>query len=232
MGDDIHEYYDALVDTVDNENIISNNVETIRRSLVESESVRSRNGDVLGRLRANDQSLTELEIFFHRGGGWWSEDNRGVPYSPAGGGELGWLGYFIGRNNGLKILTIHAPQLQQNESIWSRGHLEFFFRGLKRNKSIQHLFLEGMEPNIIGELFPVLDLAPFVQNNSSLNKITIGSCADVDRQVASLLQFAETVQFVSFHNVWISNEIFGEVSRSLCMLPQLERLSLKNVGPR
>lgn len=59
MGDDIHEYYDALVDTVDNENIISNNVETIRRSLVESESVRSRNGDVLGRLRANDQSLTE-----------------------------------------------------------------------------------------------------------------------------------------------------------------------------
>ena len=51
------------------------------------------------------------------------------------GDDLGWLGYFIGRSESLRTLTIHN---------WSEYLIHALSDGIARNRSIQHVLVSNL----------------------------------------------------------------------------------------
>ena len=91
-------------------------------------------------------------------------------YVPEGAEDMGWLGYFIGKNDHLEGLFI---EFTPTSGASVRDVIEPFFRGVSRNKSIREIGLCSMDL-LGGEVFTML--GPFFQNNHNLTTITIHEC--------------------------------------------------------
>ena len=116
MGVQASSYYD--------ERALSLNLDEITSS--------DHNAKILRRLRDNDPYFLRLSIIQH------DDDVFGEDYAfvVGEGDDLGWLGYFIGRNTKLHNLDItDMPE--------DREQITALFRGIEQNRSIQYLYIEG-----------------------------------------------------------------------------------------
>ena len=150
--------YNAQADTIDVDGIVTN----------------SNNRIVLRRLKRNDANdelglgLYESLFIQHQHD---DDGERCRDYVPEGTNDMGWLGYFVGKNNHLKRLYIHSFTPTSGASV--RDVIGPFFRGVNCNKSIQEIFFSGVDL-LGGEVFTML--GSFFKNNHNLTKIIITDC--------------------------------------------------------
>ena len=131
--------YDAQADTINVDDIAKN----------------SNNRRVLRRLKneCTDHSLWIRNDHVLRG-------QEGVlEYRPEGAHDMGWLGYFVGKNDHLQKLVMTSFTPTSEASV--RDVLEPFLRGVCCNKSIPKIGFVGMDL-LGGEVFTML--GPFFQN--------------------------------------------------------------------
>jgi len=197
--------YDALASTMNIEDISSN----------------EHNQEILRRLKENDPSFFQL---------WICNENQihnqigyVFDFCPNNGEELGWLGYYIGKNTTLKHLYISStPSPSCNAGI------EDFRRGLGRNNSIRKLSFFNHR-RLDGQIFHMLDL--FFKTNDNLNGIEVTNCilgVDSVRQLS--LALGECKKSLKTFSMSSHNQTrYGQlvdVILALSMHPQLKRLDL------
>ena len=98
---------------------------------------------------------------------------------------MGWLGYFVGKNDHLEKLVIN-PFIATSSGSSIRDFIQPFFRGVSRNKSIHCIKFDSMDM-LGGETFKML--GPFFKNNHNLTRINIKEC-DFGDEGARLLALA------------------------------------------
>ncbi|KAL9183726.1 hypothetical protein ACHAXT_004582 [Thalassiosira profunda] len=152
------------------------------------------------------------------------EDESDHCYCPANAREMGWLGYFVGKNTCIEHL--YVPQYLANDV------LQPFCRGVSKNKSISSLSVYGFEG---GDLLRIMGL--FIKNNCGLTHFHADECnfgADGCRQLTLALGSCTSgsLKTVSLTNCEINGEQFADIAVALSMHPNLENLELygNNIG--
>ena len=104
----------------------------------------AQNRKTLHRIRNNDPSVTSLFLVESNNVG----DGDCHEFYVSEGGDLGWLGYFIGENETLNTLYVHA--------LPGRDQVEKFSIGMQRNKSIKNVEFWG--DGLLGESLSAINL--------------------------------------------------------------------------
>ena len=201
--------YEAQADTIDVDDITTN----------------SNNRIVMRRIKRNDANDENNELYIqHR------HDNYGedcVNYVPEGADDMGWLGYFIGKNEHLKKLHMNGAFTPSSGSS-VRDVMEPFLRGISRNKSIQEINFTVMDL-LGGEMFTML--SSFIKNNHKLTSIDISNC-DFGDEGCRLFALAigsctnKSLKDFSLRDSNIADEEMVDIITSLSMHPHLESLNL------
>ena len=201
--------YDAQADTIDVDDITTN----------------SNNRIVLRRIKRNDANDEDNECLSIQNVHY----SVGGDYVPEGADDMGWLGYFVGKNEHLKRLHI-CPWFTPTSSGSSvRDMLVPFFRGVNLNKSIREIGFYQIDL-LGGETFTML--GPFFKNNHNLTNITIRGCDLVD-EGCRLFALAigsstnKSLKRVALENTDISDEGMVDILTALSMHPQLKYLDLE-----
>lgn len=92
-------------------------------------------------------------------------------YVPEGVHDMGWLGYFIGKNNYLQNLHIRA--FEPTSGADAMEVLESLFKGVNNNKSITTLDFEQIDM-FGGRVFTML--GPFFRDNNNLETFNVDEC--------------------------------------------------------
>ncbi len=191
-------YYDARVNDINLEDITSS----------------EKNANILRALR--DEGLGKIYLV----GG---NDSRECDFVIREGDDLGWLGYFIGRTQYLRMLAIIA--LPEN-----RERIDALVTGIVRNKSIQIFFIATAQP--------LQELERFFGSNKNISLLTFCSF-NIGRECAhSIASSLRQMQWNSIKNIAfmmhnsINEEGFEEICGALRSHPQLELLDLEgsNIG--
>jgi len=195
--------YTALANTIKIEDITSN----------------KRNQSILHKLKNNDESFKELYIKdeYHPG------DHH---YTHEKGKDIGWLGYYIGRNTNLKTLHFHT-------ACSPNAHVMFLYNGISCNNTIQKVKFWRCDL-LDGSLFSMLD--KFFKNNNRLEDILINRCtfgAGAVRQLSlaiggsnqSLKEFQfEANNIIGSNGQLVADGQLVDIITALSMHPQLEHL--------
>jgi len=138
------------------------------------------------------------------GDGWGSDEE-----------DIGWLGYFLGKNTSLMELTMCS----------GIDYTDTFYKGLNRNKTIRKILLCGMD----GEKLKMLD--QFFKNNDSLRDFAVEASEFNEagtRQLA--LAFGNCNKSLKRIDISYCDTIEGgrmvDIIIALSMHPQLETLEL------
>ena len=115
--------YEAQADTINVDDIAKNRNNRI----------------ILHRLRRNDTDDENYELLCIQN----HANACTTYYSPEGADDMGWLGYFIGKNQHLKDLIIVPFTPTSGSSV--RDVMEPFLRGISRNKSIREISFASMD---------------------------------------------------------------------------------------
>ena len=146
--------YNAQADTIDVDDIATN----------------SNNRIVLRRLKSNDANDENNESLwiqnYHDQNGEYTST-----YCPEGVDDMGWLGFFIGKNDHLEELLMRSFIPTSGASV--RDVMEPFLRGVSRNKSIREIIFLRMDL-LGGGAFTML--SPFFKNNHNLTHINVNNC--------------------------------------------------------
>ena len=183
---------------------------------------------VLERMRrnnANDCNNSTLYIQNQH-----DEDGYGcVDYVPEGAHDMGWLGYFVGKNEHLKDLVVKwfTPTSGSTSEV-----LEPFFKGLSRNRSLSIIQFTGIDL-LGGRVFTMMD--PFFNINTNINHIKIDDCnfgEEGGRLFALALASSTNSSLKSFmlDNNSIEGDVLVDIITSLSMHPHLNGLYL--IGDR
>ena len=131
--------YAALTDNIDVDDIAKN----------------SNNRIVLRRLQRNNANDTNNALYLQNehDEDWGEEDCD--HYYPEGAYDMGWLGYFIGKNEHLQKLLITSFATSSGASV--RDVMESFLRGVSFNKSIREINFDVVDL-LGGEVFTMLGL--------------------------------------------------------------------------
>ena len=207
MGVQASSYYDAHAQSVDLTEITSSN----------------HNAWILRRLRDNDPEMDMLWIEQVQQDDAWDGDSDFVV---GDGDDLGWLGYFIGRNT--TLLDLYIYDLPED-----KRRILAFIRELVSNRSLMSL---NISTNL-GEGFQSLDS---LLKNGSLIEITFETRRqrfDIDVQCARNIAFmldqpdhCNALKTLLFHN--ISDEAMVEITPSMRAHPQLEEIHLNGRNGR
>ena len=123
------------------------------------------NRNILRQLKDDDPTFTVLRLC-------QNYPNAIKDYCPESARDLGWVGYFIGKNTKLGELQLLFNPLQCFHD--NRTDIHAFFRGVNSNRSIQNIsFVNTNLP--VGEIFQ--SLSPFFEKNRSLSEIVVCNCA-------------------------------------------------------
>ena len=201
---DNFQMYDAQADNI--------NVDDITAS--------SYNRIVLRRIKRNDANTNSLCIRNHH-------NNVGEDYCPEGVYDMGWLGFFVGKNDHLQELIL-KPFTPTSASVRERDVIVPFLRGVKNNKSIQEIGFYRVDM-LEGELFTML--GSFFKNNHNLIKITIKNCVwgDEGRRLFALAIgncTHRSLQKIELENNSIAEEEMVDIITALSMHPNLDKLDL------
>jgi len=184
------------------------------------------NRTMLERMRRNNsKDRTSLYIINdHDGEG--DEGEYCVDYVPEGRNDMGWLGYFVGKNENLTNLNIRTFNPTSGTSVGDV--LEPFFSGVSNNKSITRLDI--YETDLLGgRMFTML--CPFFENTQTLSEITIRE-SNLGDDGWRLLALAigsskyKSLKTVVLSNNNISDEALVDIITSLSMHPHLVNLDL------
>ena len=130
--------YEAQADSIDVDDIATN----------------SNNRIVLRRLQINEASKYTNSLYIQNAP---NEDedqsDECTYYFPEGADDMGWLGYFVGKNQHLEELMIVPFTPTSGASV--RDVIEPFFRGVNQNKSIRGIYFSGVDL-LGGEMFTML----------------------------------------------------------------------------
>ena len=172
------------------------------------------NRNILRCLKENDPDYVEMWVRSSR------VDDR--DYCPEGARDMGWVGYYIGKNTALKELYLRLAILFD-----SSNSIEKFFRGANSNKSIQKIAFSRMDLSG-GEIFQ--SMRPFFENNYNLSEIDVERChfgPGCARQVALVLRScSQSLKYVKIENNQMGGEQLTDVIEALSAHPQLESLGL------
>ena len=188
-----YEYYEAHAKEVKLEDITSDEY----------------NADILARLRDHEPELKYMSITTTPGD--WCD------FGVREGDHLGWLGYFVGRNEKLETLYFH-------NNFPDNINLNALFEGLEHNRSIQELDISTN----LGESFQ--SLIPFMRNNDNLRELRFGyfdiglKCA---RNIVLLLSQQSSLKRLAFEEVTFDHEGFLRIVSALRSQP-IEELRLCN----
>ena len=200
--------YEAQADTIDVDDIATN----------------SNNRIVMRRMKNNVADNSKL---------LWIQNEHDVDgedcvdYVPEGANDMGWLGYFVGKNEHLEEVVIYCFIPTSGSSV--RDVMEPFFRGISHNKSIQEIYLFGSDVIWGGEVFTML--TPFFKNNHNLTNIIINEC-DFGDEGGRLFALAigssthKSLKKVQLENNNISAEGMVDIITALSMHPNLNSLNL------
>ena len=199
--------YDAQADTIDVDDIATN----------------SNNRIVLRRLRRNDANDENNDSLWIQN----VHDKDGedcIDYVPEGTYDMGWLGYFVGKNEHLRKLNIRS----------FRDVIEPFLRGVNRNKSIREIGFYDVDL-LGGEMFTML--TPFFQNTYNLTTIIINDCnfGDEGCRLFALALGNSTnrsLKQVDLSNNNITEEGMVDIISSLSMHSNLKHLDVKQLLQR
>ena len=198
--------YEAQADTIDVDDIAKN----------------MNNRIILRRLQRNDtadENYKSLCIQNH--------DNAHA-YVPEGAYDMGWLGYFIGKNQHLEDLYIHIVAFTPISVASVRDVMEPFLRGISHNKSIRDIHFANVDL-LGGDMFTMM--GTFFQNNHCLTDININHCAWGD-EGGRLFALAlgnctnKSLQKLNLQNNNITEEGMVDIITSLSMHPHMKFLYL------
>ena len=200
--------YDAQADTINVDDIATN----------------SNNRIVLRRIKRNNEDDTN-ELWIQNEHDKDGEDC--VDYVPEGADDMGWLGYFVGKNQHLEDLMIETfiPTSEANYRLV----MEPFLRGISRNKSIREISFSGVDL-LGGEMFTML--GSFFRDNYNLTNINIKEC-NLGDEGCRLFALAlgnctnKSLQKLKLEDADISDEGIVDIITSLSMFPHLEYLDLE-----
>jgi len=188
---------------------------------VDNIATKDNNRVILRRIKRNIDEDTALYIQNHH-------DEQGedcIDYVPEGAYDMGWLGYFMGRNDYFKELYFRTFTPTSGASV--EGVLEPFLRGLNNNKSIEKL--DYYRADLLGgRVFTML--GQFFENSRILANITIENCHLGDNGCRLLALALGSIKSKSLQNVILADCILHDGSidiiTSLSMHPGLEHLDL------
>jgi hypothetical protein len=184
------------------------------------------NAEVLRKLRDNDQNWgwgyrTALYIT----GDEDAVDEENV-FIVREEDDLGWLGYFIGRNQSVHDLTIDfLPQDDQR--------VDAFIEGVNCNRSLREFSI--LADRDIG--ISLQNLCSFFRENNNLRAVYLYH-SEIGRECARELALAlgkrrvKTLRHLSFRNNNLGDEGFADIVQALWTQPQFEELicSNNNIG--
>jgi hypothetical protein len=128
------------------------------------------------------------------------------------------LGYFLGQCTSVKELYIRSD-------LFNNSGKEVFFRGLGNNKSIEELYLEGLEL-LDGQMFTMLDI--FLRNNNNLTEIVLEGCEfGVEGMRQSSLALGgcnKSLQHLQLTDSNLQDGHLVDIITALSMHPQLTKL--------
>ena len=200
--------YDAQADTI--------NVDDIAKD--------SNNRIVLRRLKRNNADDVK-ELWIQSEHDEEDEDDEECYYPEIGADDMGWLGYFVGKNDHLQKLVINSFTPMWGSSV---DVMNPFFRGVSSNKSIREIHFYSMDL-LEGEIFTIL--TPFFLNNHNLIKIEVHHC-DFGDEGCRLFSLAigsstnKSLKEVDLRNNNIAEEGMVDIITALSMHPHLTRLDL------
>ena len=173
------------------------------------------NQEILRRLRDSDPEFGRLCMCNE--GQIWDEND----FYPDNGEELGWLGYFLGKNT-----TVNDLYIRSTPSPSCNAGVEDFRRGMGRNSFIRSIIFGCHRLN--GQIFYLLDL--FFRNNNNLIEFVVSECdlgVDNIRQLSLALgNCNKSLKKVKFDTNAFDNGRLVDIIAALGMHPQLEELAL------
>ena len=211
--------YDTQVDSINVDDIAKNR----NNRIVLHRLLRNNAGD------ENNESLWIRNRHYYIGPYPQRDERNGedcVDYVPEGTNDMGWLGYFIGKNDHLERLYIRPFTPPSGSSV--RDVLDPFFRGVSRNKSIQQISFANINLSG-GNIFTML--RSFFQNNHNFTRIDINEC-DFGDEGCRLLALAlgsctnKSLKQVDLSNNNIADEEMVDIITALSMHPHLQHLNL------
>eukprot|EP00571_Detonula_confervacea_P011045 CAMPEP_0172305362 /NCGR_PEP_ID=MMETSP1058-20130122/6675_1 /TAXON_ID=83371 /ORGANISM="Detonula confervacea, Strain CCMP 353" /LENGTH=256 /DNA_ID=CAMNT_0013016943 /DNA_START=54 /DNA_END=820 /DNA_ORIENTATION=+ len=177
------------------------------------------NASILRRLKRNDPDLTELRLTrVHLA----SDDGD---YCPDSAHELGWFGYYIGKNTTVRELCLRSSVVEGFSTA-----IEPFCRGLRKNTSIKEIVFVDFAG---GEHFQLL--GSFFRNNElAVIELELDTCdlgADGCRLLTSAIcECKGTLEHVAICNESHHEDIYGgqlaNLLVALSMHPHLITLQL------
>ena len=143
---------------------------------------------------------------------------------------MGWLGYFIGKNEPLKTLNVRQFDPPEGESV--SDVLIPFLEGVSKNKSIQQLDIHSLNMSEC-RLFTVL--YPFFEYNDCLRTIVFDQCifgVEGCRLFASAIGSCtnKSLEVMQLENNGITDEGLVLIITALCKQSQLKTLVLNHNG--
>ena len=202
--------YDAQADSINLEDITNNEINLIMLS-----RIRRNNAADSEILYIQNEQEIDLDI------GETGEDC--IDYIPEGDKDMGWLGYFIGKNNHLKELYFRYVEGMSIDII------KPFVMGLNNNKSITSLdFGRGMDL-FDGEIFTML--GPFFENNKNLTNLAVKE-SNLEDDGWRLLALAlgrcknKSLQRVTLSENDISDGALVDIITALSIQPRLQDIEM------
>ena len=157
-----------------------------------------------------------------------------IDYVPEGANDMGWLGYFVGRNNHLEELCIdfEAEDEQRLNGV-EMDVLRPFLLGVNNNRSITSLGFNSID-TFGGRVFSTL--GPFFKNNNYLTSIRIsqtdfeaGGCRALALALVSCTNSSlEILELRS--NVNISDMGMVDIITALSIHPNLKTLHMEDTN--
>ena len=144
-----------------------------------------------------------------------------IDYVPEGANDMGWLGYFVSKNNHLKELYFREFDYMSIDII------KPFIRGVINNRSIYKLGFNNMDL-MGGRIFTML--SPFFENSPILSHLTIHNCHLTDDGWRLLALAIGSSKHKSLESVSVQNTNTGmalvDIITALSMHPNLQMLYL------
>ena len=111
---------------------------------------------VLRRLQRNNANDYNNKSLWIQNNGHDDDGEDCSDYCPEGAYDMGWVGYFVGKNEHLRELQIMIPNIPSSGAS-VRDVMEPFLRGVSHNKSIRQIGVFYMDL-LGGEMFTMLGL--------------------------------------------------------------------------
>ena len=132
---------------------------------------------ILKKVRSNIKGSMNLECLSieEQQEGLWirNEVDDETDYRPEGVSDMGWLGYFVGRNQHLDVLHIREDWHPIDEDATTGDIILSFLQGVNNNRSIQNLHIVSVDL-LGGRMLTTLD--QFFKNNINLKHVCIDRC--------------------------------------------------------